>query len=222
MFSDSSHINASGSNLSNVGRDQYSLGRGGYAAAGNQYIVHGNQYIQPTIVNIPPTAPPEAYRNMWDSHHHNFPQQPLPPFTVVTESHYDHSTCDVASNLITEIQQLLDDLRKFSVDYRYLQQLLLQPLHQTLFLTGLAVQAYENTPLGPNLSAGTNREVDKCSVILRDILDGINNYRQFLYSKTTPLLPSQVLWRGSEVHKLTWKLSARQNTLGEFLVALNS
>ena len=60
---------------------------------------------------------------------------------------------------------LLVDLTKFSVDYSYLQELLLKPLHQTLFLTRYALQVYENTPLGPHLAAMINPEVEKCCLL---------------------------------------------------------
>jgi hypothetical protein len=98
----------------------------------------------------------------------------------------------------------------------------LKPLHQTLFLTGIAIQAYEDTPLGPNLAVSIGPEVEQCQVILQYMLDSINCYRRILYSTPIRDLWPQVLWSGSKVHELAWKLSARQRSLGQFLVALNS
>jgi hypothetical protein len=153
---------------------------------------------------------------------HNSQELPLSPSTMVITSHYNRSPCDAACNLIVEITRLLDDLTKFSVDYRYLQKLLLKPLHQTLFLTGLAIQAYKDTPLGRNLALSMDPDVQKCHVILQYIYDSIDRYRRILYSTPIRDLWPKVLWSGSKVHELAWKLSAHQRFLGQFLVALNS
>jgi hypothetical protein len=204
MFHGCGHIDASGSHFSNVGRDQTNVGR--------------DQHIQTINLSIAETASHETVQHVLRS----LPQQtPFSSSTAVFTSHHNRSTCDVASNLIVEITRLLDDLTKFSVDYRYMQELF-KPLHKTLFLTGLAIQAYEYTPLGPNLVASIRPEVEQCCILLQDILDSIDRYRIILYSTPIRDLWPRVLWSGSKVHELTWKLSARQRSLGQFLVSLNS
>ncbi|KIM81317.1 hypothetical protein PILCRDRAFT_507949 [Piloderma croceum F 1598] len=148
MFHNANYTNASQSHFSNVGRDQH-----------NEYR---EQLIQTINVNIPDTASQETFRCVLGSICH------VPPpssSAVIITSHHNRSPCDVASNLIVEIKRLLVDLMKFSVDYRYLQDLL-NRLHQTLFLTGLGIQAYEDTPLGPNLAAAIIPLVEQCQGIL--------------------------------------------------------
>ncbi|KIM86315.1 hypothetical protein PILCRDRAFT_322193 [Piloderma croceum F 1598] len=149
-------------------------------------------------------------------------QLPSSSSHIVIASHHNRSACDVASNLIVEIKRLLVDLTKFSVDYQYLRDLL-NNLHQTLFLTRLAIQAYEDTPLGPNLAVVVVPVVEQCQVVLQHMLDSIESYRRILYSTPIRDLWPPVLWSSSKVlAKLVWKLSAHQRALGQFLVALNS
>ena len=197
MFHGCGHIDASRSHFSNVGRDQH---------------------IQTINLSVAETTSHETVQKVLLS----LPQQsPFSLSTAVLTSHHNRSTCDVASNLIVEITRLLDDLTKFSVDYCYIQELF-KRLHQTLFLTGLAIQVYEDTPLGPNLIASIHPEVEQCCLLLQDILDSIDRYRRILYSTPIRDLWPRVLWSGSKVHELTWKLSTRQRSLGRFLVSLNS
>jgi hypothetical protein len=98
--------------------------------------------------------------------------------------------------------------------------LLLEPLRQTLFLAGIAI--YEDTPLGQSLAVSIDPEVEKCRFILQSMLDGVHCYRRVLYSTPIRDLWPHVLWSAYEVHVLMWKLTARQRSLGQFLVALNS
>ena len=176
-------------------------------------------------MNIADTASQETIQHvltlLGSLHHISQEQSSCPSNTIFIPCH-NRFACDVASNLIVEILWLLDKLRTFSIDYRYLQELLLKPLHQTLFLTGIAIQTYENTPLGPKLAASINPEVEQCRIILQFMLDSIHRYRHILSSTPIRDLWPQVLWSGYEVHVLTWKLTARRRTLGQFLVALNS
>jgi hypothetical protein len=205
MFSHASNTDASRSDFSNVGHDQHNVGR--------------DQLIQTINLNIPDTASQETVQYVLRNISH--PPQQLSSSTLIITSHHNRSACDVASNLIVEIKRLLIDLMKFSVDYRYLQDLL-NTLHQTLFLTGLAIQAYEGTPLGLNLAVAVTPEVEQCQAILQYMLDSINRYRQILYSTPIRDLGPSVMWSGSKVLELVWKLSAHQRALGQFLVALNS
>jgi hypothetical protein len=137
-------------------------------------------------------------------------------------SHHNRTPSDLASNLISEIIRSLVDLTEFSVDYSYLQDPLLKPLHRTLFLTGYALQLYEDTPLGPNLAALISPEVEKCCLLFQNILDDIDRYRSTLHSTHIPASRLPALWSKSKVHELAWKLCHCQRQLGQFLVALNS
>jgi hypothetical protein len=222
MFHHANHTDASHSHFSNVGRDQHNVtvGRDQNTVAHDQHIAGRDQLIQTINVNIHGPASQETVQYVLGSIVH--PRQ-LPPSSshAIIASHHNRSACDVASNLIVEIKRLLVDLTKFSFDYRYLQDLL-NSLHQTLFLTGLAIQAYEDTPLGPNLAVVVIPVVEQCQVILQHMLDSIEAYRRILYSTPIRDLWPSVLWSTSKVLELVWKLSAHQRALGQFLVALNS
>ena len=111
---------------------------------------------------------------------------------------------------------------KFEIDYQYVQASLLEPLHQTLFLTGLAIQAYEDTPLAGNLNLSIGPDLQKCQRILQYMLESISIYRRILYSTPIRDLWPRVLWSTSKVLELAWKLSTHRQFLGQFLVALNS
>lgn len=133
------------------------------------------------------------------------------------------SALDDAAGLIVKIVQSLMDPESSS-HHRDLK-LELELLQQTLTLAGLAIQTYEYTPLGRNMTNIINHEVDHCRVILQELLGIINCYRRSLTSTSIHYLWRQVLWRGSEVEELTslqMKLVARQKSLGACLMALNS
>ena len=187
----SNRVDARQSHFSNVGRDQH---------------------IHQTIVNIPTTASQESVLHV--------SQQPPSYYNVLISQHH-HFVCDLAANLLAEIMRLLRCLREFADDYGDLQDLLFKPLHQTLFLTGIGIRAFEDTPLGPNLTASINPEVEKCCVLFKDIFDSIGRYQVLRETSIRNLWP-RVLWSGSKVHELAWKLNAHRSSLGQFVVALNS
>ena len=220
MFHHANRIDASQSHFSNVGRDQHNVGGDQNIVAHDQHIAGRDQLIQTINMSIHGPASQETIQYLLGSVVH--PKQ-LPPSSshVIIASHHNRSACDVASNIIVEIKRLLVDLTKFSVDYQYLRDLL-NSLHQTLFLTGLAIQGYEDTPLGPNLAVVVVPVVEQCQVILQYMLDSIESYRRILYSTPIRDLWPPVLWSTSKVLELVWKLSAHQRALGQFLVALNS
>jgi hypothetical protein len=171
MFCDYGPIDAAGSHFSTVGHDQHNVGH-------DQYMVGRDQHIHFSIAE---TALHETVQHALRSP----PQQQPFSFssaTAVFASHHNHTPCNLASSLVHKIMWLLVDLREFSVNYLYLQELLLKPLHQTLFLTGYALQLYKDTPLGPNLLTIINPEAEKCCLLLRNMLNSINCYRLSLYS----------------------------------------
>ncbi|KIM80413.1 hypothetical protein PILCRDRAFT_9594 [Piloderma croceum F 1598] len=133
------------------------------------------------------------------------------------------STSDVALGLIIAIVQLLLNLDT-SAYYRDLK-VELELLQQTLTLAGLAIDAYEYTPLGRSLANIVNQEVERCCVVLRELLDIINAYRLGLNRTRIQYLWRQVWWSGCDVDELASlriKLSACQKSLGQCLRALNS
>lgn len=125
---------------------------------------------------------------------------------------------EVAAGLVIKIMQSLMEREP-----RYFRlKLVLELLHKTLTLGGLAIQAYEYTPLGRNLANVVNQEAEKCCIILQELLDKINCHCQGLISTNVQTLWRRVLWSGCGLDEMEIKLSSRQRSLGECLMALNS
>jgi hypothetical protein len=134
------------------------------------------------------------------------------------------STGDISVSLIIDIVQSLNAHGDIVDDYRILE-LELESLHQTLTLTSLAVQTYEYTPLGRNLANSIIPHVEQIWVVLRQLFDRIEGYRQGLNSTSIRAFWYRVWWcwcEVGEVASLRRKLSARQKLLDKFLMALNS
>jgi hypothetical protein len=130
---------------------------------------------------------------------------------------------DVTTSLIVKIVQSLVDRGEARDDYRILE-LELDSLRQTLTLTGLAIQAYENTPLARNLANSINPEVAQMRVLLQELFEKINNYQQGLKPTFIGAIWDQV-WRSRRVDglaSLRMRLSGYQRLLCGFLAALNS
>jgi phage terminase Nu1 subunit (DNA packaging protein) len=202
------NVDARGVTLNNVGRDQYNL----------QLIINGSTSDRTVsgilrdfgLVPQLSTAGPAT----------------LPRRDVLARSqrHYGADLAgDIAMSLTVKIMQLLIDRRE-SLDDRALVQEL-KTLQQTVTLVGLAIQTYEYTPLGRNLANNIIPEVEQCCVVLDELFQKINNYREGLYLTSIRNLWHQVRRSGSEVDGLSLlrvRLSLHQRLLGEFLVALNS
>jgi hypothetical protein len=124
-----------------------------------------------------------------------------------------------AAQLILSIGRSLTQMLPESSDYYLDLKQQLDSLHQILTLTEFAVQAYENTPLGHSLATAINQEVELCDVVLQELFETVNGYRQGFSVWHSW---SRILWRGSEIASLTPRLSARQQALEGCLKALDS
>jgi len=134
------------------------------------------------------------------------------------------SGVDAAAGLIVKIVQLLLNRGAFPETYRDLKHDL-ESLHQMLLLTGLAIQVYQYTSLGESLAKTISPEVEHCRVMLQEVLDDTQSCRLGLNPTSISGLWRQVWWRGwdaTELASVRTKLSACQDTLGRFLIALNS
>jgi hypothetical protein len=87
---------------------------------------------------------------------------------------------EIAARLIIKIVQLLKDPE--SSNYFRDLKLELESLQRTLALAGLAIRAYEYTPLGRSLANIMNRESEQRRVALQDLLNTIDGYRGGLNS----------------------------------------
>jgi hypothetical protein len=75
---------------------------------------------------------------------------------------------NIAARLIIKIVELLMD-PEYS-DYHRDLKMELESLQQTLTLAGLAIYAYEYTPLGRSLADIMNQEAERCCVVLKDLI----------------------------------------------------
>jgi hypothetical protein len=213
------YVDASGSKFAHVGRDQNNI----TTVNNNITIVNNNMNI--TVFGSAPIS--HVLYCVRDA-----PQWPTcRPDTLdrgrlpAVTSHPPNvgSPGDVAG-LIVQITQALIDCRASSNDYRDLK-LELESLHQMLVLTGLAIQAYEGTPLGRTLTETINFEVEQCGKAVQELLSEINLYRRSLIPTRLRVLWSQVWYCGREKGELAqWrrKLSVRRISIAMFLMALNS
>lgn len=202
------NVDARGGTFNDVGRDQYNL----------QLIINGPTSertvsgilrdfgLVPQLLTAGPAT--------------------LPRRDVLARAHHHYGADlagDIATSLTVKILQLLIDRRESSDDRALVQEL--KTLQQTVTLVGLAIQTYEYTPLGRNLANNIIPEVEQCCVVLDELFQKINNYREGLYLTSIRNLWHQVRRSGSEVDGLSLlraRLSLHQRLLGEFLVALNS
>lgn len=134
------------------------------------------------------------------------------------------SGIDVATRLIVRIMQLLIDPGAWQENYRDLKREL-ESLHQILVLTGLAFQVYQFTPLGHNLGRVVDSEVQRCGVLLQDLLAKTQSFQLGLNPTSIGCLWRQILWRGwdeAELTSLRMKMLTCKQSLGRCLIAVNS
>lgn len=94
----------------------------------------------------------------------------------------------------------------------------LEVLHKTIILATLAIQAYEYTPIGCNLTLCISFEVDKCCELLRALLDKMQASQAALGTTRIRSLWGQIWQMGSK----DGELADHQRVLGGALMALSS
>src|ERR1700683_4814652 len=161
MLSHSRQIDARRSKFANAGRDQYNTQNINIiiAKSSPEQILHGllrNLDGPPSSTSSSETLSQRGFS--YRAHHSG-----------------TGSAGDIAASLIVKIVQLVINHTASPDDYRGLKQQL-ELLHQTLTLTGLAVQTYEYTPLGQNLADSIIPEVEQCCDVLQELFDVINSY----------------------------------------------
>ena len=134
------------------------------------------------------------------------------------------SIVDSAVSLIVQITDLLIDRRDSSNKHRDLE-LELKSLHQTLTLTALGIQEYKDRPLGQSLAHTIAEETERCSMVLRELLDRVNDTWLGLSFTSIgdlwrPVWRSR--WDGGELASLRLKLFGSRKSLVGFLVGLHS
>ena len=131
------------------------------------------------------------------------------------------STVETAAGLIVQITNLLTDSSNNCRALAFESK----SLHQTLTLAGLAIREYGNRPLGQGLANTFAPEVERCRVVLLELLDRINGTRRGLAFTSISNLWRPVFgsrWDGNELASLKKKLCHIRRSLGGLLMALNS
>lgn len=144
----------------------------------------------------------------------------------VTSPHSSDTTSviNIAVGLIVQITDLLIDRRDRSNNRRDLSHEL-KSLQQTLTLTGLAIRAYEESPLGHCLAHAIAPEISRCCGVLRELLDRVHNTWLGLDLTTIGELWRPVWWGrwdGDELVSLKNKLSVVRKSFERVLMALHS
>ena len=201
-FSHSNHIDASRSTFSDFGHDQ----------------INNNVRVNQTIINISLSGSGHTL------HHLLGPTSALPQGVLIPKYHSPAvvSIVDTTVSLVVNIVGLLHV--ESSDKYRRLEGEL-KSLCQSLILTRSAIQVYEYTSLGQSLANAVYPDVEQCHVVLQEMLDKIIHYRGSLHSTSISGLWRQVWWSGwdgDELASSIMELSACQESLNKFLMALNS
>jgi hypothetical protein len=126
--------------------------------------------------------------------------------------------------LIIKIVQLLISRKELSGEIRRFKEEL-ETLHNTLTLTGFAIQIYQHTPVERIVTKVVIPEVDRCCAVLQILFYKINRFRQLLHPTSIHHLWHQV-WRGGwaddEFTSLRTMLLEVQKSLVGFLMAFHS
>jgi hypothetical protein len=154
------------------------------------------------------------------------PLRPTPDHQVLQRSL--HSTVyrlsevlfiiDTVVDLIIQITNLLVD----PGDHRRDLKLELKSLQQTLILIRLAIQEYDDRPLGQSLAYTITPEVHRCSTVLSELYDSIKGTGLRLLRTSIKDLWRSVWWSRPDVDSSEMKLRDIRILLGGILSALSS
>ena len=209
FFKDAAHAHIDHSDFNDVGRDQIIT----YSTVQDQTIVSNSIVYQTNITYHHPRVRPVA-----ESHPHSEARSRGIVLRPTFRSSASDS-CLVAARLIVEIVQSLpasDQFRSLKGDLKILQQ--------TLDLGGLAIEAFQCTPIGRILSCTISEERARCIGVLQNLLNTIRGYQRDLKSMSRFFPLSRALGGGGELGEiLVWrdKLSDCQKSLGQCLRALD-
>ena len=123
-----------------------------------------------------------------------------------------------------QITGKLIDHRDVSVNHRDLEWQL-KSLHQTLIMTGLAVDEYKNGPLGPCLIKVISTEIIRCCMVLQELLLKVNGTCMGLKFTKIGSFWRPVWWErweGDEMISLRWQVSPSRKSFDSLLMALHS
>ena len=208
FFKGAAHSHINNSDFNDVGRDQIII------HSTDQTIVTNSIVYQTNITYCHPLVRPVAESE---------PHSEATSSGIVLRPTFRSSASDsglVATRLIIEIVQSLpasDQFRNLKGDLKILQQ--------TLDLSGLAIEAYQCTPIGRMLSRTISEERTRCIGVLRSLLNAIKGYQRDVKSMHRFFLLSRASAGGDELGEIrVWrdKLSDCQKSLGQCLRGLDS
>lgn len=133
---------------------------------------------------------------------------------------------DITTRLIIQISQLLTE-KSQTADTHDAQELKreLKVLYDSLVCSALAIQVYDQRPLGQSLINTITPEVYRCREALKELLDKVNGTRHGLGQTVIEGFWQPVWWSGwdeDELKLLKKKLYTRRASIQTFLIALNS
>jgi hypothetical protein len=131
---------------------------------------------------------------------------------------------DTTTGLINQITSSLLDGRHSPNNHQDLA-LELESLHQTLTLTKLTIQKYDDTPLGRSLASMISPEVKLCFATLQKLLDSIDGNWLDLNITSVVGLWRRIWcgeWDENELTSLREKMSYGRQSLQELLVTMHS
>jgi hypothetical protein len=145
-------------------------------------------------------------------------------FPVIIHSSVTIPVVDAAVDLIVQITDKLIDPRDVSINHRDLRGQL-KSLQQTLIMVGLAVNEYQNGPLGQCLINAISPEMARCCIGLQELLLRVNDTCMGLkFTKIGSFwLPIwQERWKGDELLALRRCLYRGSKLFEGLLMALYS
>ena len=212
-FKKSRYTDASRSTFNDVGRDQIQ---------NNTIINHQTIHVHLSASGSGQTL--QHLRNISNDLPRLTPNfDTLSQGNVLSTTYQTVSAVETVVGLIVQITHLMD--RSNDGNNHRDMELELNSLQQTLTLAKLAIQAYGDRPLGQSLANTITPQVERCRVVLLELLDGVNSTRQGLFFTSIRNLWHPVWrkrWDGDEVASLRMKMHGIRMLLGGFLMALNS
>jgi hypothetical protein len=220
-FDHSSNIDAREATINTAGRDQSNIQINNYHVYINLdsaperalHLLHSVGIGLPNDTNCRPLRPAPDYQVSQRSLH-----------SIVNRLSEVLFIIDLAVDLIVRITNLLVDPEDPSNNRRDLK-LELKSLQQTLILIRLAIQEYDDRPLGQSLAYTITPEVQRCTTVLSELYDLIKGTGLRLLHTSIKDLWRPVWWSkwlDSDVASLKMKLRDIRISLGGILSALHS
>lgn len=127
----------------------------------------------------------------------------------------------IADRLISHISNSLVG-RTDSLNLHGMERLL-EGLQQILFLTGRAIFVYHDSPLGQSLANAITPEVERCCVLLSELLNKVRDTRVgLIYTRISAVWHQVFGTQWDELASFKRGLYRNWSALGTFLMALNS